>query len=358
MVEGPEPGDSVSREVAALKAELVRWVIYQVHDRGREPGDDALTEQIAAKISEAVDDALQQRLGDPDGPVAALRGRAERAEQNWEGLANQCASLLGEIAGTVGNLQKKIDLVEARLVHLAGEGGTKPWTPPPPPPPPAGAGDDDEVSWYWRWVRALIPTTIFGIVVRVVVLILIGLAILSAVQIWPFATDTASDESATLSLSERQDLAISLRAVQDGLEPVQALIAQASINPDTPLATARYEPGVREALAGSLETSSAALSGLREAIRGPKVIQFIRVSGAAPKFNEFSAAYRDHAATIGRANAAMNAPPDIAAESPRDRNPNARRRGRSPTAEQVDNAARRLSESVAALATALPGINP
>ncbi|HYD12867.1 MAG TPA: hypothetical protein VEC11_08465 [Allosphingosinicella sp.] len=146
MSNGDESEDFLAQEVAKLKADLVRFVLYEARAAGGEASDQALKKEIAAKIEEAVTKAVAARF---DAAGSGVMYRIKQAEQKAEQLAKAAGdhfesveARIAEIDGSLAVIREAIVVVASAAAAAAGQE----FVPPKPADPRQSGGQKTGAS--------------------------------------------------------------------------------------------------------------------------------------------------------------------------------------------------------------------
>jgi hypothetical protein len=358
-VEAQEPGSSLAKEVAALKADLVRWVVYQVNEQGRVPEDSALAAEISSKIEAAVERALAARLDAPGNPLEASRKRANDANEALETLSSQSRDKFAALVegllqaeSGINGLTRSLDAIEKRVGQLMAKLNLPPepersktrlpvvsLSPETVISPPQETDRLGALMRHW-WVRWLVAP--------VIALALVG-AILYWIGVSPFAPKSAPPPQVIFSDAEQYQLEAAFTDLQNSLEDVQSTLLQSGVQDDQRLATATLDPTMRQELRTALGNVHPQLLTLNGLLRSSRGAQVLRASGAAHYFFALFTTNAPNAIIMARAARALQSASEHSANHDAQTNG-----GRvSPTAREVRVGASQLLDSVYALKRAL-----
>lgn len=104
---------SLNSEIAKLKADLVRAVLFEVNRAGRLDSDEELARVVSERLAEAVAQSIRQYLVGEDNPLVDLRRHLADHAAQWEGVRHNIEQDMSAATRRVRQLQLELDSVSA-----------------------------------------------------------------------------------------------------------------------------------------------------------------------------------------------------------------------------------------------------
>ena len=104
-----ESQNALKSQIAELKAELVRAVLFEMKREGRLDLDSALVSEISMHLDAAVSRSLKEGLNTESGPLAELNRKISGYSSDWATLLGNVGQGLGETSTRLGDLQRQAE---------------------------------------------------------------------------------------------------------------------------------------------------------------------------------------------------------------------------------------------------------